>query len=458
MPEQAHQPAHRQERLGADLMASLLGVDYPFLDAAYRPQPQQEDTGYHSFMAARQQKLAERQQAFEEQKTSMLLPMQMEASRMQMQKASLDLIESKRKADAALNVKAGNALLAEKMATIDWSDPKDRASIWEIGKQYPDLIDSPEWNRIQQNFINSDKAANEAEKYKNQLQLMEQRYQLLKDKGEAGTATQQDIEAAQKLRRQAEALRQAGDTQGYQDRIRQAELLETHVAPKGVVSQMGYDDQGRPIMTTTIGGTQQPTVSTQSIAQQKHISFEMATEGINDIMSKLRPTDIGVAGVAGEHVFDRWLAQINPQFESGQRVSNRRALGALRETLFQALSPERVGGSGFSNKDAERIKEIASSLEAAHSYPEVRDSLNTIQGIIKDRARIYAERTGTPVPDFAKSPDEIQKDYVNRLNAIQKAVDNFTMTREQADAEAKALAQKTAESLRRFHGIEATFK
>jgi hypothetical protein len=172
----------------------------------------------------------------------------------------------------------------------------------------------------------------------------------------------------------------------------------------------------------------------------------------------LRPSDVGVAGVAGEQIFDRWLGQVKPDVVSGQRVSNRRALGALTETLFQALSPERIGGSGFSNKDADRLKAIAGTVEAAHSYPEIVSGLNEIRGIIKDRSRVFAERTGQPIPDFAKEPDEIQKDYVNRLNALQKAVDNFTMTREQADAEAKALAQKTADSLKRFHGIEATFK
>jgi len=143
-------------------MAGALGVDFPFLDAAYRQRPAADDSGGRSFMQAyqfaQQQKLAQRKQAMEEQQQSMLLPLQTEALRMQTQANALNLIESKRKADFALNVKSGNALLAEKMATIDWSSPADRASIWEVGKRYPELLETPEWNRIQQNFINSDKA------------------------------------------------------------------------------------------------------------------------------------------------------------------------------------------------------------------------------------------------------------------------------------------------------------
>lgn len=52
-------------------MASLLGVDYPFLDAAYRPAPPPDDSGIRSFMEARRQRLAERQHALEEQQQAM---------------------------------------------------------------------------------------------------------------------------------------------------------------------------------------------------------------------------------------------------------------------------------------------------------------------------------------------------------------------------------------------------
>ena len=480
-------------------MASLFGQEIEFLNAAYRPRPQQEDTGGQSFMRAyqfsQQQKLKDRELALQEQAA----PGQLKLAQLHNDNLLLDIAAKTRLADAMTNAKAGEALLADQMATMDWTDQKQRAAIWSIGKKYPDLLSTPLWSKIQENFINSDKAATQAERYQNMYEISQGRLGLEKERNQnladiaeaknqlsaarnetdkqhwqsmadvaeaknklletrlnAGTPAQQDMNAAAALRKEAETLRASGDAQGYQDKIRQAGLLETHIAPKGVVSQMGYDDQGRPIMTTTVGGT--PTVGTQTIAQGKQISFEIAAEGINDILGKLRPTDVGVAGVAGEQVFDRWLGQVNPNVVSGQRVSNRRALGALTETLFQALSPERIGGSGFSNKDAERLKAISGTVEAAHSYPEIVSGLNEIRGIIKDRSRVFAERTGQTIPDFAKEPDEIQKEYVNRLNALQKAVDNFTMTREQADAEAKALAQKTADSLKRFHGIEATFK
>lgn len=414
-----------------------------------------------SFLAARQQKMRESQMQLEEEEKRALIQghyLQRRATEQNMQMGALNIAAQMRKNDAAVNVTKGNVELARKMSTIDWTSPSDRASVWEIGKQYPELLETPEWNRIQQNFINSDRAAVEAEKYKTQLELLQERNKLLEDKSAAGTPTQQDIAAAQKLRAQAEALRSSGDPTGYQDKIRQAELLETHVAPKGITIQTGVDERGNAVNTVSIGGAGAPTTGTQTMAQQKQISFETATEGINDIVQRLRPADVGVAGVVGENVFDRWLGQLDPKLVSGERVSNRRALGALRETLFQALSPERIGGSGFSNKDAERIKEIADSLEAKHSYPEVKQSLNTIRDIIADRSRVFAERTGQPVPDFAKTPEMIQNEYVTRLNALKKSVDNFTLTREQADAESKALAQRTADALKRFHGIDVNFK
>lgn len=413
-----------------------------------------------SFLAARQQKMRESQMQLEEEEKRALIQghyLQNRANEQNMQMGALNIAAQMRKNDAAVNVTKGNVELARKMSTIDWTSPADRASVWEIGKQYPELLETPEWNRIQQNFINSDRAAVEADKYKTQLELLEQRNKLLEDKAGLGTTTQQDVSAVLKLRQEAEALRLAGDAKGYQEKLSAADMIATHVAPRGITVQTGVDDQGRPITTTTIGGAGKPTTGTETLAQQKQISFETATEGINDIMQRLRPSDVGVAGVAGENIFDRWLGQLDPKLVSGERVSNRRALGALRETLFQALSPERIGGSGFSNKDAERIKEIADSLEAKHSYPEVKESLSTIRGIIADRSRVFAERTGQPVPDFAKTPDMLRDEYVNRLKALKKSVDNFTLTTEQANAESAALAQRTSDALKRFHGTDVNF-
>lgn len=474
----------------ADIPTSI-----PFLEAAYRPRPVMEDTGGQSFMrsfqAAQQVGMQQKELAL---RTAMM-PLQIEVMRMQQIANILGLIEAKRKADTALQIKGGNALLAEKMAKIDWSSPSDRASIWEIGKKFPELLETQEWNRIQQNFINSDKAAAQAEHWKNlyelgqsriemeserntnlsaiaearlklqeartddqrlhwqqMVDLAEAKNKLLETRIGAGTATQQDMAAAQKLRQEAETLRAAGDAQGYQDKIRQAELLETHIAPKGITVTTGTDDQGRPITTTTVGGGA-PTTSTQSIAQQKTIQNENAIEGITAVLSKVTPADVGVRGVLGEQVVDKWLTQIDPALASKPRIENRTALRALRESLFAAMSGERASGTGFSNKDAERIKELASGLEASTSYPDLVARMSEIRSIIKQRTKVFAERTGQPVPEFAKEPEELKDEYEKRRLQIIKDVQENRLTREQGQAELQRIYDQLSSSLFRFHNL-----
>lgn len=435
-------------------MASLLGQDIPFLDAAYRPRAPMPDTGGESFFKGWQRAQEEKKLALEQQQQAVMLPLQQKQAQLQIQGAALDLTQKTRMADAAINIKAGQAALADKLASIDWSNTTDRASVWEIGKQYPDLLSTPIWEKVQENFINSDKASAQALHYRNLSEEANARALFLQAKLDMGTPAQQDLSAASRLRQEAESLRASGNAIGYQDKIRQAEILETHLAPKGITVQTGVDDQGRPITTTSIGGGGgAPTTSTQSRAQQQTINSEIAVEGINDIMSKVTASDVGVRGVVGEQVFDKWLSQVDPTLASQPRVESRTALRALRENLFAAMSAERTSGTGFSNKDAERIKELASGLEASTSYPDLVSRMGEIRRLLSERTKVYAQRTGQPVPDFAKSPAEIKSDYETARAAIQQDVRENRITNTQGQADMQRLYQRAVESLRRFHGI-----
>lgn len=476
-------------------MAQLYG-NVPFLEAAYRQRPKQEDLS-HSFISAyqfaQQQKLEERKVASQETANAL----HNEATRMQIQNFGLDFIAKKRMADATLKVKQGYALLSEKMATIDWSDAKDRASIWEIGKQYPELIETPEWNRIQQNFINSDKAATQAERYQNMYEISQGRLGLEKERNQnladiaeaknqlaaarnetdkqhwqnmadvaeaknklletrldAGTPAQQDMNAAAALRKEAEALRASGDAQGYQDKIRQAELLETHIAPKGISIQQGVDERGQPTSNITIGGVQQPTTATRTGAQQKEIGYEMAVQGINDVLKKIGPSDVGISGFVGENVFDKWLSSFSeavggPSYGSGTRVPNRTALRNLRELLFQAFSPERLSGSGFSNKDVARLNELANGLDPAKGYDYVRGSLMEMRRLITERAKVQSSQSGQPLDDAFRTTDEIISNYNSAVQQITESVKANRLTPQQGFEQAQKLHRSMLESLQR---------
>lgn len=225
-------------------------------------------------------------------------------------------------------------------------------------------------------------------------------------------------------------------------------MIESHLSPKGVQVQTGYDDQGRPIFTTNVGGGN-ATVGTQTAAQQKQIGYDIAIQGIGDVLKNLRPEDVGVRGVVGEMISDKYLAQIDPSFANQPRIEKRAALRALREQLIQSISAEPSGR--FSNKDVQRIGELASGLEASTSLPELKTKFGELKYVLSSRSRTYAERMGLPVPDFTKTADEIKTEYSAKRAALQKAVEvDHTLTAEQANAESKAAYDKAKALLQKL--------
>lgn len=258
---------------------------------------------------------------------------------------------------------------------------------------------------------------------------------------------------------QAEEARAAGKVEEYQQLKAKSEEMRARAAPRTMGVTATVDEHGNPVSSITFGPRAGPTVRTATMVQEKAISYETAISAINDVMTKIRPTDVGISGVAGENIFDKWLSSVSeatggPAVGDNQRIQNRQALRNLRELLFQSFSPERMSGTGFSNKDVARLRELADSLEASKGYAYFQNTMTEIKNLISDRARIQAQATGQPIPDAVKTPDEIITGYNSFRAQMQKDVSENRRTREEVNRILGIAHQRAKDSLKKFHSID----
>ena len=112
-------------------MAGALGVDYPFLDTAYRQRPYAEDTQSRSFMQAyqfaQQQKLEQRRLAMQEA----MAPIQMKIAQQQLAASQLQVSEAIRKRDDSLEAQTALSTFGERIrrAKIQESHQIGRAHV-----------------------------------------------------------------------------------------------------------------------------------------------------------------------------------------------------------------------------------------------------------------------------------------------------------------------------------------
>lgn len=406
----------------------------PFLEAAYRQRPQQPDTGGLSFMRAFER--AQDRKAEEPQRL-----VQQQVAQLQLQKATIDLANATQLQKDRV---AGEAALAGFSARVRQSilagpsEPVALNAVIEYLDQNRGILQTVEGSKT---FEFWEKAVEDDRAKKARLEAMRPE------------ATPDPIEIAREisvLERQAEKARASGDTSTFQSLQGQIADIRAQVQKGGVSTRVEMDDQGRPVITTAVGGAL-PTIATRSASQQRLITFESALEGINDVMAKIRPEDVGVQGVVGENLFDKWIEQFRPGTANRQRVSNRTAARDLSEQLIAAISADTSGR--FSDKDVARIREISSGLGASTSHAEFTTRLKTLREILVQRSRTFAEGAGQPVPTFAKSAQELQAEYEAERKRLSGEVRANRLTREQANARLQVLHEQTMDALKRFHGL-----
>lgn len=264
--------------------------------------------------------------------------------------------------------------------------------------------------------------------------------------GERERAAKETLE----LKRRAKEAFAAGDTELGQQLEAEAEHKASFFKTPGTTVTTGYDDQGRPIISTSMGGTvgeRSPTVGFQSKAQTAMVKYANATQLINSLSKSLRPEDVGARGIVGEYAVDRGLAQLYPDVANKGRIENRTALGMLRESLLREVSDD----TRFSNMDRQAISRILPSDGVFESYEDAIGRMSKVRQILADRARVYADKMGEPIPEFAMTVDEVRERYQRQIAAIKKELDENRITPEQAQAAANAAYDKSDTTIKRFH-------
>lgn len=251
-----------------------------------------------------------------------------------------------------------------------------------------------------------------------------------------------------RLRLLADQARTSGDTTAYQEILKQIADIDAQTQ-KGQTIRT-FSESGQPLVEVTSGGAA-PTTTMQTAGQKRIVGYEVAIEGIQDVLGKLRPDDVGIKGIIGENVFDTWMEQFKPGTRSTERIQNRDALRMISEQLIEAVSADTSGR--FSDADVKRLREVTGSVGASKSIGEIKDRLSETSRILRDRARTYAERTGQPVPDFSKSTDEIKGEYQRQLTAIERDATENRISQQQALELKTASYNRLANALRRYHGL-----
>lgn len=214
-----------------------------------------------------------------------------------------------------------------------------------------------------------------------------------------------EIERAERLANEADASGNKPLAQQLRDR---ATFLREQ--SKGQEEVIGYDDNNRPIIRRGKGVGNQPTVATASRAQQKLQKYENATEIINRLQQGLKAGHVGLAGLAGEYLWDRGLVQLanlmgdQTAAANPERVNSRAGLIMLRESLMKEISDD----TRFSQPDREEITKSLPSSGAFESLSNAQDKLKTVRDIITQRSKVYAKSIQQTPPLFSLDVEEIK--------------------------------------------------
>lgn len=272
----------------------------------------------------------------------------------------------------------------------------------------------------------------------------------IRTSGDTPLREDQLLTRARELDAQAEQARLSGNATEFQRLKDEANLFRSKAAPRE--SSIRVTQPGGATIEVNQGprgASVTPTVQTD--LQKRQLVMELGTEAANQLLTRIRPQDVGVAGWVGGNVFP-FIRQIRPGTGDAEVIPNRMALGEFGELLKSGLSAEDV--SRMSEGDVKRLHRIGTDLlEVKLSYEDIVGRINEARDIFTRRSRTYSERMGLPIEDHAKTPQEIQSTYETQKAAILQSFKENRLTRAQAEAEVKIAQQRAINSLQRFHNI-----
>ena len=252
----------------------------------------------------------------------------------------------------------------------------------------------------------------------------------------------------------AEQSRLAGDAEGYQQHLERSRLWRGAIPSHQSSLTVSTDESGRPVVTQTTGAQAasinplgKPTTALTTKAQENTVKYENALTLINRLEKSLTPRDVGARGLGGEMILDRTLAQFYPSFADKDRIKQRTALGAVRESLLRTVSDD----PRFSNVDRDEISKLLPSTGIFESYPDAMGRLKGVRQILTDRVKRYSSASGVPAPASTQSREDIIGQYNTTVQQLTDAVKSNRMTPKQAFDQAQKLHKGMQDALEQFH-------
>lgn len=162
--------------------------------------------------------------------------------------------------------------------------------------------------------------------------------------------------------------------------------LKEDITPKGMKLEIGPDGAITLSQGSMEGGL--TTTNTTKSQERQYQQERLIREG-GQLLSLLRPEDLGVQGNIGE-LAGGFLGQLDPKLANEQVAQNRTRLKSFRESALRAVSDD----SRFSNADRSAIEGMLPSEGWLENLPQAKGKLKAVLTIFAERATNEAQRQG----------------------------------------------------------------
>lgn len=285
---------------------------------------------------------------------------------------------------------AAASALASSMGSLDLSTPEGQASYYQLASQaaktgLPLTIEQIQGPVFKAQELKRLQATAESTASLKELEAAD------RFEKEAAEVEGTDSDLALKLRQRATLLRSKFTSP--------TETIETYTDERG--------NQQVRVVRGPAGTKSGLTGAVATDVQRQALSGETAALRGVELLNTLRPEDVGVRGVINEVAFNKVLSQFFPGVEKPGVTDARTLLRIFNEQMLKNIKPD----AQMNKEDVARLLKALPSLDATESLGSVQKKITRFMDESRQIARVNAEASKQPVPDWAWTQDEVVKKF-----------------------------------------------
>lgn len=356
--------------------------------------------GMQQGLARRRLDLEERQMEREEERQSLLMPLQEEALRLRNTATGLDIAQAQSNARYALDTKqadlAVSNLMGELAQTGSWGSPES----WQAWNRITSSVPLASVTKSGQLFIQQQRLAMENQRLSSQFGRPTEVTIPTPVGGTAQFGTDRALTSQpgtlSTLGREVADLSTLEATNpAAAARFREAQAQRD--ASRNVETSVTVGPGGETTTTFKRGGS--ASASPGGLTPTQSGTMKMQVDKLTDTATRvgelatIADQVYGPVAATKTVIVDRLLSNFNPSLAEGQRIEGRTKAGLVQEGIIRSLGE---GQGQLSNKDVARFKQVLAELgdagELAESPARARQILFTLQ---KEMARDAYEKART---------------------------------------------------------------